>query len=207
MFDFIVHIDTHLAPLIANYGLWIYGIVFIIVFCETGLVVTPLLPGDSLLFALGAFAATGSLSVGVLFFLIVSAAMLGDATNYSVGRWIGGRLASNNRIIKKEYLEKTRSFFDRYGAKTIVIARFMPIVRTFAPFVAGIGHMSYQVFSLYNVIGALLWTLLFVGAGYLFGNIPVVRENFSLVILGIIGLSLLPPMIEYLKERTKKSTQ
>lgn len=204
--DLFVHLDAHIANVVASYGTWVYAIVFLVIFCETGLVVTPFLPGDSLLFALGALAATGSLSIGVLFVLVAVAAILGDASNYALGSRLGKRFETGNRLIKKEYLEKTRAFYDRYGAKTIVIARFMPIVRTFAPFVAGIGRMKYSTFSTYNVVGALLWATIFLGAGYVFGNIPFVKDNFSIVILVIIALSVTPGVIEYLKERTKKTT-
>jgi len=201
-----LHLDETLGTAIAAYGGWIYVLLFVIVFCETGLVVTPFLPGDSLLFAAGAFAAAGALNPLIIAGLLFAAAVLGDTVNYRIGRKIGTR-AENGKLlglpIKKEYIEKTKRYYEKYGSKTIVIARFMPIVRTFAPFVAGVGAMPYATFARYNVFGAALWVGLFTFAGYFFGNIPVVKENFEIVILAIIFISILPGVIEYLRERKK----
>ena len=203
--DFLLHLDKHLLDLFAQYGAWTYLILFGIVFCETGLVVTPFLPGDSLLFAAGAFAATGAFDLALLLLVLSVAAIAGDAVNYSVGRMLRHRLADRGRLpfIKPAHLEKTHAFYEKYGVKTIVIARFVPIVRTFAPFVAGVGEMSYRTFSLYNVAGGVAWVLLCTLGGYLFGNLPFVRENFSLVILGIIVVSLLPAVLEILLARSR----
>lgn len=200
-----MHLDVHLSSVITDYGALTYVILFAIVFCETGLVVTPILPGDSLLFAAGTFAALGSLDVFFLGVLLLIAAIAGDALNYTIGRSVGPKvLSGKHRFLKKEYLEKTQSFYDRYGAKTIVIARFVPIVRTFAPFMAGVGHMRYSKFLIYNVGGAIAWVVLFVGAGYYFGNIPSVRKNFTLVIMAIVFVSVLPAVIEIARERWRK---
>lgn len=190
---FVLHIDRHLADIIARYGTWTYAILVAIVFCETGLVVTPLLPGDSLLFAAGAFAALGSLDPRILNLLLFAAVLAGDNVNYWIGRYVGPRAFSGEvRFFRREYLERTRAFFDRHGGKTIVLARFIPIVRTFTPFVAGIGAMTYPRFLVYSVAGGAAWVSAFVWAGYYFGNLPVVRANFGLVVLGIIGVSVLP---------------
>lgn len=200
--DFVLHIDAHLFELIQNYGTWVYAIVFVIIFAETGLVVTPILPGDSLLFALGAFAAKGSLHLGILYGLLLVAAVAGDALNYSIGKSAGELLiAKYPRVFRPAYLEKTREFFAKYGGKTIIVARFIPIVRTFAPFLAGVGHMRYRDFAMFNVVGATLWVSTFMLLGYFFGNIPVIAENFSLVIIGIIGISILPPIVEFIKRK------
>lgn len=201
--DLFLHLDTHLQTVIQTYGTWTYVILFIIIFCETGLVVTPILPGDSLLFAAGAFAATGSLDLKWLLVLLTVAAVLGDAMNYAIGHFIGPKAFSqpDSRFLKKEYLDRTHQFYEKYGGKTIIIARFVPIVRTFAPFVAGVGSMTYAKFASYNLIGGLLWVGVCVIAGYAFGNIPVVKENFTLVILGIILVSILPGIIEFLRQR------
>ncbi|QCR35458.1 DedA family protein [Nissabacter sp. SGAir0207] len=203
--DFILHIDVHLAELVAQYGVWIYGILFLILFCETGLVVTPFLPGDSLLFVAGALAAlpSNSLDVHLMAGLMICAAVLGDAVNYTIGRLFGNRLFSNpnSKIFRRSYLDKTHRFYEKHGGKTIILARFVPIVRTFAPFVAGMGHMSYRHFAAYNVIGALLWVLLFTYAGYLFGDLPVVQENLKLLIVAIILVSILPGVIEVWRHR------
>jgi membrane-associated protein len=201
--DLFLHLDTHLQTVIQTYGTWTYVILFLIIFCETGLVVTPILPGDSLLFAAGAFAATGSLDLTWLLILLVIAAILGDAVNYAIGHFMGPKVFSRpeSRFLKKEYLDRTHQFYEKYGGKTIIIARFVPIVRTFAPFVAGVGSMTYAKFASYNVIGALLWVGVCVLAGYAFGNIPIVKENFTLVILGIIFVSILPGIIEFLRQR------
>jgi membrane-associated protein len=204
LLDFFLHLDKHLSPIIAEYGAWTYLILFAIVFCETGLVVTPFLPGDSLLFAAGAFAATGSLSVVWLIVLLIAAAVLGDTANYWIGHSLGRRLlaAKRFRVIKPEHLAYTHEFYEKYGGKTIIIARFVPIVRTFAPFVAGLGKMSYGRFMSYNVIGGVAWVLICVVAGYLFGNLPFVQENFSLVVLAIIILSVLPAVWEFWRARS-----
>ncbi|QUG74951.1 DedA family protein [Erwinia sp. E602] len=203
--DFILHIDVHLAELVAQYGLWIYAILFLILFCETGLVVTPFLPGDSLLFVAGALAAlpTNDLDVHTMVALMVAAAILGDAVNYTIGRLFGEKLFSNpgSKIFRRSYLDKTHAFYERHGGKTIILARFVPIVRTFAPFVAGMGKMSWRHFSLYNVSGGLLWVLLFTYAGYWFGNMPAVQENLKLLIVAIILLSILPGVIEVWRHR------
>ncbi|MCZ4060617.1 DedA family protein [Pantoea sp. LMR881] len=203
--DFILHIDVHLAELVAQYGIWIYAILFLILFCETGLVVTPFLPGDSLLFVAGALAALpgNDLNVHLMVTLLVIAAILGDAVNYTIGRLFGERLFSNpnSKIFRRSYLDKTHAFYARHGGKTIILARFVPIVRTFAPFVAGMGHMSYRHFALFNVTGALAWVLLFSYAGYLFGDLPVVQENLKLLIVGIIVVSILPGVIEIWRHR------
>ena len=205
--DFFLHIDNHLADIVSNYGLWSYAILFLVIFCETGLVVTPFLPGDSLLFAAGAIASIGSLHVHSLFLLLLVAAIAGDTVNYHVGYLLGPKFLENNKrkIIKKEYLDRTHQYFEKYGGKTIIIARFIPIIRTFAPFLAGIGSMAYHHFILYNVIGALAWVSLFTYAGYFFGEIPLVKRNFTLVILAIIVISVLPAVIEVIKVKRKSN--
>lgn len=210
--DFVLHIDAHLAELVANYGLWIYAILFLILFCETGLVVTPFLPGDSLLFIAGALAAvpTNSMNVVEMMLLMVIAAVLGDALNYTIGRLFGEKLFSNpnSKIFRRHYLDKTHAFFDKYGGKTIILARFVPIVRTFAPFVAGMGHMPYRRFSLFNITGGLLWVVSLTGVGYLWGNIPFVQAHFSSVVLAIIIISILPAVVEIARHRwAAKRTQ
>lgn len=203
--DMLLHLDKYLDQVITQYGTWTYLILFVIVFCETGLVVTPILPGDSLLFAAGTFAARGSLDVAFLFALLSVAAVLGDALNYSIGYFLGPKvLTTQSRIFKKEYMDKTQSFYERYGGKTIVIARFVPIVRTFAPFLAGVGKMAYPRFFAYNVTGALLWISICLFAGFFFGNLEIVQKNFTLVILGVIFFSILPALIEIM--RSKRGT-
>jgi membrane-associated protein len=198
--DFFIHLDTHLAEIIQKYGTGTYVILFLIIFAETGLVVMPLLPGDSLLFAAGTFAALGDLNPWFLTGLLIIAAILGDTVNYWVGKKVGPRAFTGEiRFLKKDYLDRTRGFYARHGGKTIILARFIPIVRTFAPFVAGVGEMQYGRFLVYNVVGGVVWVTLFVWTGYLFGNIPIVRERFEFVILGIIGLSVLPIAIELFK--------
>jgi membrane-associated protein len=198
--DLFLHLDKHLNQLIAQYGTSTYAILFLIVFCETGLVVTPFLPGDSLLFAAGTFAGMGALHPGVLFGVLFSAAVVGDSTNYWVGRYVGPRAFSGHvRFLKREYLERTREFYQRHGRQTVILARFLPIIRTFAPFVAGVGQMDYGRFLAMSLIGSLCWVGLFVGAGYFFGNLPLVRQNFSLVVMGIIGVSILPMCVEVVK--------
>ncbi len=203
--DFFLHLDVHLAEIIERFGAGAYAILFLIVFCETGLVVTPFLPGDSLLFAAGAFAALGSFEVVPLMLLLIVAAIAGDTVNYWIGARIGPRAFSGNvRFLKQEYLVRTTAFYEKHGGKTIVLARFIPIVRTFAPFVAGVGRMNYARFLAYNVVGAVVWVTLFTLAGFYFGNIPAVKDNFTLVILAIIGISVLPIAIEMLKSRRRE---
>jgi membrane-associated protein len=202
--DLFLHLDTHLGQVISQYGTWTYLILFLIVFCETGLVVTPILPGDSLLFAAGTFAALGDLDVRVMILLLVVAAILGDTVNYWVGAAIGPRAFQGNlRFLKKEHLDRTHAFYEKHGGKTIILARFVPIIRTFAPFVAGVGAMSYGRFLTYNVVGAILWVALLVLAGYFFGNIPVVRENFTIVILAIVAISVMPIAVEAVRGRRR----
>jgi membrane-associated protein len=206
LFDLFLHLDKHLATVIEQYGTTTYVILFFVIFCETGLVVTPILPGDSLLFAAGALAVHSGLRVEILIPLLLVAGILGDAVNYSIGHFLGPKvLKGNSRFLKKEYLDKTHRFYEKYGGKTIIFARFVPIIRTFAPFLAGVGGMTYTRFALYNVVGAVLWVGLFVLAGYFFGNIPAVKHNFTLVILGIIFVSILPAVVEYAKVRYKPS--
>lgn len=205
LIDFILHIDVHLQAMVAQYGIWIYAILFLILFCETGLVVTPFLPGDSLLFVAGALAAIpdSALNVHMMALLLCIAAILGDAVNYTIGRLFGDRLFSNpsSKIFSRSYLDKTHQFYERHGGKTIILARFVPIVRTFAPFVAGMGKMSYRHFALFNVTGGLLWVLLFSYAGYFFGNLPAVQKNIHYLIVAIILVSILPGVIEVLRHR------
>ncbi|MFW6069277.1 MAG: DedA family protein [Chloroflexota bacterium] len=200
--DIFLHIDEHLNIIITNYGAWTYGLLFLIIFMETGFVVTPFLPGDSLLFAAGTFAALGSLKVLLLFILLFVAAVLGDTVNYWIGHVIGTpAFEKNYRLLKKEHLERTQAFYEKHGGKTIVLARFVPIVRTFAPFVAGVGAMPYGRFIFYNVFGAFIWTGLFISLGYYFGNIPFVRHNFEIVIPAIILISILPMVVEFVRGR------
>lgn len=200
--DFILNIDVHLEEIIRAYGGWTYMILFMIIFAETGFVVTPFLPGDSLLFAAGAFSARGALDPYTLSVLLIIAAIVGDTVNYWIGNALAPRLAQGRiRFIKESHLRKTQEFYEKHGGKTIIIARFVPIVRTFAPFVAGVGAMHYPRFLAYNVVGGIIWVLLFVWAGYFFGNIPAVEHNFTLVIFAIIFLSVLPPIIEYIRHR------
>lgn len=196
-----LHLDQHLNIVIQNYGIWTYLIIFLIVFCETGLVIAPLLPGDSLLFAAGSFAGMGMLDVRLLFLLLSVAAILGDSVNYYIGRYMGPKVfqKGNSRIFKKEYLDKTHKFYEKYGGKTIILARFIPIVRTFAPFVAGVGNMSYGRFAVYNITGGIVWVGLFVFGGYYFGGLPIVKQNFSIVILAIIFISILPGMVAFIR--------
>jgi membrane-associated protein len=203
--DVFLHLDKHLAEVIQQYGTYTYAILFLIVFLETGLVVTPLLPGDSLLFAAGSFAGIGALSLWPLFFLLCVAAILGDTVNYAIGAYLGPKVFHypKSRFFNPEHLRKTHEFYEKYGGKTIIIARFVPIIRTFAPFVAGIGSMSYARFLTYNVVGGVLWVSVCVFAGYFFGNLAFVQKNFSLVILAIIGISILPAVVEYLRHRAE----
>ena len=204
LIDFVLHIDKHLVEIVSEYQTWTYLILFLIIFAETGFVVTPFLPGDSLLFAAGAIIAKpeSGLNIFLMCLLLIAAAIVGDMVNYFIGEYIGPKAFSGKyKLLKKEYLEKTQSFYDKYGGKTIIYARFVPIVRTFAPFVAGIGTMHYGRFASYNVIGAVLWVAGFLFLGYFFGGLPVIKENFSLVIFAIIILSILPPIIEVLRKR------
>jgi membrane-associated protein len=205
--DIFLHLDKHLNTIIQDYGMWTYLLLFVVIFLETGVVVTPFLPGDSLLFAAGALASLpGSpLNVYLLFVLLAAAAILGDTANYWIGHTIGPRAFTGNiRFLKKEYLERTHQFYEKHGGKTIVLARFIPIIRTFAPFVAGVGAMSYGKFIAYNVFGGILWTFLFIFAGYFFGNLPFVQHNFTLVVIAIIVISVLPGVYEYLRNRTRR---
>ncbi len=207
--DFILHIDAHLIELAQNYGLWIYAILFLIVFAETGLVVTPFLPGDSMLFALGAMAAIGAIDPLLVAAVIIAAAFCGDNSNYFIGRFFGHKLFSNpdSRIFRKEYLEKTHAYYEKYGAPTVIIARFLPFVRTFAPFVAGMGEMFYPKYIGFSLIGSLLWVAVCVGAGYFFGNIPVVKENFSLVVIALVLLPGIPAVITVVKHLWQRRKQ
>ena len=206
--DMVLHVDKHLGQLIEHFGPWIYVLLFLIIFCETGLVVTPILPGDSLLFAIGTFCALEpphNLSLVTLLVLLTIAAILGDSVNYWIGAKLGPRIfrGENVRFLNKKHLERTHEFYERYGGKTIILARFMPIIRTFAPFVAGMGRMTYSRFMSYNVVGGILWIVIFLLLGYFFGNMPAVKKNFSLVILAIIVLSILPAVIEFWRERRR----
>ena len=203
--NFILHIDVHLQAMVAQYGVWIYAILFLILFCETGLVVTPFLPGDSLLFVAGALAAIpdSALNVHLMALLLCVAAIVGDAVNYTIGRLFGDKLFSNpnSKIFRRSYLDKTHQFYERHGGKTIILARFVPIVRTFAPFVAGMGKMSYRHFALFNVVGGILWVVLFSYAGYFFGNLPAIQQNLHYLIIAIILVSVLPGVVEVLRHR------
>ncbi len=204
--DFILHIDQHLVSLAAQYGVWIYAILFLIVFCETGLVVTPFLPGDSLLFAAGGIAAIGSMNIHLMVALLIAAAIIGDAVNFMIGKYFGEKLFANpdSKIFKRSYLDKTHAFYEKYGGKTIIIARFVPIVRTFAPFVAGMAKMDYGKFIRYNVIGAVLWVVLFSYIGYFFANTEFVKKNLGLVLIAIIVISVLPAVIEVIRAKRAK---
>lgn len=204
-FQFLAHLDVHLASLAQNYGAWVYVILFLIIFAETGLVVTPFLPGDSLLFVAGAVAAVGAMDVNKLVIVLIVAAFLGNYVNFQIGKYLGKRyfIDRESRFIKREYLEKTHAFFEKHGGKTIIISRFLPILRTYAPFVAGIGRMGNWRFTMFNAAGAVLWVTSLTYAGYLFGNIPFIKNNLTLVIVAIIVISLLPGVIAYLKTRTK----
>ena len=206
LFDFFMHLDVHLSELIQTYGMWTYLILFLIIFCETGLVVTPVLPGDSLLFAAGAFAALDALDVRLLFIFLSVAAIAGDTVNYWIGAYVGPKIFNKEKIrfLNKEHLDRTHQFYEKYGGKTIVIARFIPIIRTFAPFVAGIGSMTYWKFISYNVIGGIAWISICLFAGYFFGNLPFVKENFTVVIIAIVIISVMPGVIEYARHQYKK---
>ncbi len=207
--DFFLHAENHLRVFIEHYGLWIYALLFVIVFCETGLVVTPFLPGDSLLFAVGALAAQGMMKVELIAPLLFCAAILGNTTNYAIGAWIGPKVFQfeSGWFFRKDYLMKAHGFYEKYGGRAITLAQFMPIVRTFAPFVAGVGSMTYRNFIAFNLLGAVLWVGLFVGGGYLFGGLEVVQKNMKLVILGIIVVSVLPIVFEFVKAKLEKRHQ
>nr|WP_297162323.1 DedA family protein [uncultured Dysgonomonas sp.] len=210
--DFILHIDRHLLELVENYGVWVYAILFLIIFCETGLVVTPFLPGDSLLFVAGALAAsnvTGDFNIIILNIILITAAILGDGVNYTIGRFFGEKLFSNpdSKIFKQSYLEKTHQFYEKHGGKTIILARFVPIVRTFAPFVAGMGHMGYKHFAAFNVIGGVIWVVLFTLLGYFVGTIEWVQQNLKLLMVAIIFLSIVPAIVEVIRERAKSKKE
>lgn len=205
LIDFILHIDLHLVEIIQNYGTWTYLIFFLIIFSETGFVVTPFLPGDSLIFVIGALGAKGALSFKLSLFLLILAALGGNTLNYFIGRMIGHKMLAmkNSRLIKKEYLNKTHAFYQKHGGKAIILSRFVPIIRTFAPFVAGLGKMSFYRYSVYNIIGGTSWVLLFMFAGFFFGNIPAVKHNFTYVIFAIIFVSLLPTIIPYIQSKRR----
>lgn len=207
LIDFILHIDVHLGAMMADYGVWIYAIIFLLVVLETGLVVTPFLPGDSMLFAAGSLAAVGHMDFWLLLLLMPLAAVIGDASNYMIGKYFGTKLIERdkNRFIKKKHIDDTQKFFVKHGGKTIIIARFMPFVRTFAPFIAGVGHMSYRRFATFNIAGGFLWTWLFLIVGYYFGNIPFIKHNFSLTILAVILISLVPIVVTALRNRYGKA--
>jgi membrane-associated protein len=212
LIDLFLNLDTHLTEFVADYGRWVYAALFLIIFAETGLVVTPILPGDSLLFAAGALAATGSLDIKILLALLVTAAVLGDAVNYMVGDAVGPRIFRSvdrtswwQRMLNRDHLARAHEFFEKYGGKAIILGRFVPIVRTFVPFVAGAGTMTYTSFAFYNITGAIIWVGICTLAGYVFGNVPVVKENFSLVAIGIVIVSMIPIGLEYLKGRRRES--
>lgn len=201
--DFILHIDEHLVEIVTDYRSWTYAILFLIIFCETGLVITPFLPGDSLLFAAGAVAAMEGNPLNILYLvpLCLAAAFIGDNTNYTIGRYLGNRVYEKNyKLIKRKYLDQTHAFYEKHGGVTLIIARFMPIIRTFAPFVAGVGTMKYRRFLMFCIIGNLIWVNIFSFAGYFFGNIPFVKQNFSLVVLAIIFVSFVPPIYAFIKQ-------
>lgn len=207
LIDFILHIEVHLDYLIQNYHTWTYLILFLIIFLETGVVIFPFLPGDSLLFAIGAFTARGSFDFWSISLSLLVAAVIGDTLNYSIGKYFGPKIfdKEDSKILNKDHLQKARKFYEKYGAKTIILARFIPIVRTFAPFVAGIGEMTYRRFMIYNLVGAILWIFSFIPLGYYFGNLPFVQSNFKIVMLAIIVISILPAIIEYWREKRNRS--
>jgi membrane-associated protein len=206
LIDLFLHLDVLLAEFVARYGVWVYGFLFAIIFAETGLVVTPFLPGDSLLFAAGAIAATGALDIRLLFLLLAGAAILGNTVNYSIGHFIGPRVFradETHPLLNRQHLDRAHAFFEKYGGMAVVLTRFVPIIRTFVPFVAGAGAMRYTAFALYNVLGGILWVGICLGAGYAFGNVPVVKDNFSLVAIGIVVVSMIPMVVEWLRHRKK----
>jgi membrane-associated protein len=206
LLEIILHLDRHLLDLCTQYGAWVYAILFVIVFCETGLVVTPFLPGDSLLFAVGSLAAINALDLTLSIVLLITAAILGDTVNYWIGDYVGPKVfhQENSRFLNKEYLVRTHRFYEKHGGKTIIIARFLPIIRTFAPFVAGIGSMTYKRFLMFNVVGGALWVLLFVPAGYFFGSVPFVKNNFSLVIIALVLIPGIPSVVEVIRMQLKR---
>jgi len=207
LIDLFLHLDVHLDDFVVRYGVWVYALLFAIIFAETGLVVTPFLPGDSLLFAAGAIAARGNLNVGFLFLLLAGAAILGNTVNYSVGHFIGPRVFRSDEahpLLNRQHLDRAHAFFEKYGGMAVVLTRFVPIIRTFVPFVAGAGAMRYSAFALFNVVGGLLWVGLCLGAGYAFGNVPIVRNNFSLVAIGIVAVSMIPMVVEWIRHRRKR---
>jgi membrane-associated protein len=206
LIDLFLHLDVHLAEFVGRYGVWVYGLLFAIIFAETGLVVTPFLPGDSLLFAAGALAATGAFDVRWLFLLLAGAAILGNTVNYSVGHFIGPRVFRSDEthpLLNRQHLDRAHAFFEKYGGMAVVLTRFVPIIRTFVPFVAGAGAMRYSAFALFNVLGGALWVAICLGAGYAFGNVPIVKNNFSLVALGIVAVSLIPMVVEWVRHKHK----
>ncbi|MBK7091924.1 MAG: DedA family protein [bacterium] len=208
LIDLFLHLDKHLAELISQYGTWTYAILFLVIFCETGLVIAPFLPGDSLLFATGALAATGALDPNIAFALMALASVLGDNTNYTIGRFIGPKAFSgNSHFLKREYLDKTQQFYDKYGGRTIIVGRFLPIIRTFAPFVAGVAKMDRRKYVPFTIIGAIFWVGLFVYAGYFFGSLPFVKNNFSIVIVVIILISAVPAVFEIIRQRRNRNKQ
>lgn len=204
-FDFVLHLDAHLLALSQQYGVWVYGILFLIIYCETGLVATPFLPGDSLLFVAGALAGMGALQLSMLAPILMFAAFSGDNTNYWIGRLIGRRLVhrTDSRIFRREYLDRTHAFYKRHGGKTVLLARFLPIIRTFAPFIAGIGRMDYRLFASFSALGSVCWIGGLTALGFFFGNLPAVKNNLTLVILGIVAVSFLPAIGEFLRHRAK----
>jgi len=203
LIDLILHLDKHLANIIQNYGMWTYGLLFVIIFCETGLVFTPFLPGDSILFATGALASIGSLNIFTLFFVFFVSAVAGDTVNYNIGKKIGTSLLEkpNTKLINKEYLNKAQHFYEKHGSMTIVLGRFIPIIRTFVPFVAGIGNMHYGHFITYNLLGGFLWVTFMLGGGYFFGQLPIVKDHFSFVVIAIVLISIVPAIVAFLKEK------
>ncbi len=203
LIDFVLHIDKYVSIMINSFGLFTYLILFLIIFLETGLVITPFLPGDSLIFVSGAFASLGDLNIFVLYIIFVIAAIIGDSANYFLGNYFGPKLFKNNFLFKEEYLEKTEKFYDKYGSKTIILARFIPIIRTFAPFVAGIGKMNYKKFIIYNVLGGVLWVSLFLFGGYFLGSVPIVKNNLTIFIFIIIIASIIPAIVEYFRQKKK----
>jgi membrane-associated protein len=212
LIDLFLHLDVHLAEFVAQYGIWVYGMLFAFIFIETGLVIWPFLPGDSLLFAAGALSATGALDIRIVIVLLIAAAIAGDAVNYSIGRYVGPKVFSAHdyqgflhKLLNRDHLEKAHAFFEKHGGMAVVSGRFVPIVRTFVPFVAGAASMTASMFVFYNIIGAVIWVALCAGAGYLFGNVPIIKDNFSLVAIGIVVVSVLPMVFEILKARQRAS--
>jgi membrane-associated protein len=210
LIDLFLHFDRHLAEFVVSYGGWVYGLLFLIIFAETGLVVTPFLPGDSLLFAVGALAATGAMNPVLVTVLLMAAAFIGNAVNYSIGRYVGPRVfhaqdqaSGLHKLLNREHLDRAHTFFEKHGGMAVVLARFVPIVRTFVPFVAGAASMSYPAFAFYNLVGCIAWVALCIGAGFAFGNVPIVKDNFSVVALGIVAVSVMPIVIEYLRSRNR----